>query len=250
MSFLFLIIYSHTVLQPSSTDLWSGCPDAGPRRAAGWVACRACPSQGLPVPPFFLSPLTPVGLLSTLGSLQSYRTLEELVSAVPPSSTQWPIHFKSAERIVTEAGVVPVDQPFRLEAVEVHHGTRYARCVQDSMTQEVILYLPLSQKGTFYRCKPGAPQTLLQILQDPAMKDLTFTCPSLPWRSVILKPQYMLQAVMHSESPGQWEAEWLGASQFNVTTNSGHSLGAPASWLIHCLPCHRIQMPNETGNVV
>ncbi|XP_041508663.1 protein THEMIS2 isoform X3 [Microtus oregoni] len=107
------------------------------------------------------------GLFSTLSSLQSYRTLEELISAVPQSPTQWPIHFKSTERIVTEAGMVPVDQPFRLEAVEVHHGTRYARCVQDSKTQEVILYLPLSQKGPFCRCKPGAPQTLLQILQDP-----------------------------------------------------------------------------------
>ncbi|XP_041508664.1 protein THEMIS2 isoform X4 [Microtus oregoni] len=140
------------------------------------------------------------GLFSTLSSLQSYRTLEELISAVPQSPTQWPIHFKSTERIVTEAGMVPVDQPFRLEAVEVHHGTRYARCVQDSKTQEVILYLPLSQKGPFCRCKPGAPQTLLQILQDPAMKDLMFTCPSLPWRSVILRPQYMLQAVMHISS--------------------------------------------------
>ncbi|XP_075802386.1 protein THEMIS2 isoform X1 [Microtus pennsylvanicus] len=137
------------------------------------------------------------GLFSTLSSLQSYRTLEELISAVPQSPIQWPIHFKSTERIVTEAGVMPVDQPFRLEAVEVHHGTRYACCVQDSTTQEVILYLPLSQKGPFCRCKPGAPQTLLQILQDPAMKDLMFTCPSLPWRSVILRPQYMLQAVMH-----------------------------------------------------
>lgn len=226
VSFLFLVISSHTVIQPPSTDLSSRCPDAGPRRDAGWVACRACPSHGLPVP-HSSSLLTPIGLFSTLSSLQSYRTLEELVSAVPPSSTQWPIHFKSTKRIVTEAGVMLVDQPFRLEAVELHHGTCYARCVQDSKTQEVILYLPLSQKGPFCRCKPGAPQTLLQILQDPAMKDLMFTCPSLPWRSVILKPQYMLQAMMHSEFPGQRGVEWLGAAQFKVTTNSVHSLGAP-----------------------
>lgn len=194
-----------------------------------WLGCLQSLPQPWPAhPPFFSSLLTPVGLFSALSSLQSYRTLEELTSAVPPSSTQWPIHFKSTERIVTEAGVVPVDQPLRLEAVEVHHGTRYARCVQDSKTQEVVLYLPLSQTGPFCRCKPGAPQTLLQILQDPAMKDLMFTCPSLPWRSVILRPQYMLQAVMHSEFPGQWGAEWRGAAQCKVTANSVHSLGAPA----------------------
>ncbi|KAL1777440.1 THEMIS2 [Sigmodon hispidus] len=117
-----------------------------------------------------------------------------------PQNTQWPICFKSTQNIVTEARVVPGDQPLRLEAVEMHHGIHYARCVQDSKAQEVIVHLPLSQKGPFWRCKPGSPQTLLQILQDPAMKGLMLTCPNLPWRSVILKPQYMLQAVMHMRS--------------------------------------------------
>ncbi|XP_028615456.1 protein THEMIS2 isoform X2 [Grammomys surdaster] len=137
------------------------------------------------------------GLFSPLSSLQSYRTLEDLVSAMTQNSTQWPIYFKSTQRIVTEVRVVPEDQPLRLEAVERHHGTRYARCVQVSKTQEVIHHLPLSQKGPFWRCKPSAPQTLLQILQDPAMQGLMLSCPSLPWNSVILKPQYMLQAIMH-----------------------------------------------------
>lgn len=122
---------------------------------------------------------------------------------MPQNSTQCPIYFKSTQRIVTEARVVPEDQPLRLEAVEVHHGTRYARCVQASQTQEIILHLPLSQKGPFWRCKPSAPQTLLQVLQDPAMKGLRLTCPSLPWASVILKPQYQLQAIMHSKFPGE-----------------------------------------------
>ncbi|XP_076790172.1 protein THEMIS2 isoform X2 [Arvicanthis niloticus] len=117
-----------------------------------------------------------------------------------PHSTQWPIYFKSTQRIVTETRVVPEDQLLRLEAVERHHGTRYARCVQVSKTQEVIHHLLLSQKGPFWRCKPSAPQTLLQILQDPAMQGLTHSCSSLPWDSVILKPQYVLQAIMHMRS--------------------------------------------------
>lgn len=182
--------------------------DACPGRGSGWVICRACP----PSPPstFFLPLLNPTGLFSPLTSLQSYRTLEDLISAMPQNSTQWPIYFKSTQRIVTETRVVPEDQLLRLEAVERHHGTRYARCVQVSKTQEVIHHLLLSQKGPFWRCKPSAPQTLLQILQDPAMQGLTLSCSSLPWDSVILKPQYVLQAIMHSKLPGEAGVEWLG----------------------------------------
>uniref|UniRef100_A0ABK0LQT4 Thymocyte selection associated family member 2 n=1 Tax=Rattus norvegicus TaxID=10116 RepID=A0ABK0LQT4_RAT len=162
------------------------------------------------------------GLFSTLTSLQSYRTLEDLVSAMPQNSTQCPIYFKSTQRIVTEARVVPEDQPLRLEAVEVHHGTRYARCVQASKTQEIILHLPLSQKGPFWRCKPSAPQTLLQILQDPAMKGLRLTCPSLPWASVILKPQYQLQAIMHMRSSVVKIPSTLEVEVEDVTASSQH----------------------------
>ncbi|XP_012975636.2 protein THEMIS2 [Mesocricetus auratus] len=162
------------------------------------------------------------GLFSTLTSLQSYRTLEELVSAMPQTSTRWPICFKSTERIVTEATVVPAGQLLRLEAVEIHHGTQYARCVQDSKTQEIIHYLPLSQKGTFWRCKPGAPQTLLEILQDPANQGLMLTCPSLPWRSVILKSEYMLQAVMHMRRTIAKIPSSLEVEVEDVTASSQH----------------------------
>lgn len=180
--------------------------DACPGRGSGWVICRAWPQH--PPSTFFLPLLNPTGLFSPLSSLKSYRTLEDLVSAMPQNSTQWPIYFKSNQRLVTKTRVVPEDQPLRLEAVKTHHGTRYAHCVQVSKTQEVIHLLPLSQKGPFWRCKPSAPQTLLQILQDPAMKGLMFSCPSLPWDSVILRPQYVLQANMHSKLPGR--QEWSG----------------------------------------
>lgn len=211
------------------------------------MVCRACPSKGLPFPASSSLPLlTPTGLFSTLTSLQSYRTLDELISAMPQNGTQRPIYFKSTQRIVTEARVVPADQPLRLEAVEMHHGTRYARCVQVSKTQEVILHLPLSQNGPFWRCKPGPPQTLLQILQDPTMTGLMLTCPSLPWRTMTLKPQYMLQALMHSELPGQGRSGWeLHSSKIaTLCTVWGSSL------LTQCRPPNRIQMPNAMGDVV
>uniref|UniRef100_A0A8C6GPF5 Thymocyte selection associated family member 2 n=1 Tax=Mus spicilegus TaxID=10103 RepID=A0A8C6GPF5_MUSSI len=161
------------------------------------------------------------GLFSPLTSLRSYRTLEDLVSAMPQNSTQWPIYFKSTQRIVTEASVVPEDQPLRLEAVEIHHGIRYARCVQVSKTKE-LLHLPLSQKGPFWRCKPSAPQTLHQILQDPALKDLMLSCPSLPWDSVILKPQYVLQAIMHMRSSIVKIPSTLEVEVEDVTASSQH----------------------------
>ncbi|XP_006975666.2 protein THEMIS2 [Peromyscus maniculatus bairdii] len=162
------------------------------------------------------------GLFSTLTSLQSYRTLDELISAMPQNGTQRPIYFKSTQRIVTEARVVPADQPLRLEAVEMHHGTRYARCVQVSKTQEVILHLPLSQNGPFWRCKPGPPQTLLQILQDPTMTGLMLTCPSLPWRTMTLKPQYMLQALMHMRRTIVKIPSTLEVEVEDVTASSQH----------------------------
>lgn len=148
---------------------------------------------------------------------------------MPQNSTQWPLYFKSTQRIVTEARVVPEDHPLRLEAVEIHHGTHYARCVQVSKTQEVTLHLPLSQTGPFWRCKPGAPQTLLQILQDPAMKGLMLSCPSLPWDSVILKPQYMLQAIMHSKFPREAGVEWLGTVLAKIPPTLGLQVAYPMS---------------------
>lgn len=91
-----------------------------------------------------------------------------------------------------------------LEAVEMYLGTCSARCVLGMEAQTVTLRLPLSQKGPFWVLETGAPRTLLQALQDPALKGLLLTCPTLPWRSLILKPHYELQAVMHSELPGRW----------------------------------------------
>lgn len=90
-----------------------------------------------------------------------------------------------------------------LEAVEMHFRTRCARCVLDTGAHQVVLHLPLSQKGPFWEWKPGTPRTLLQVLHDPALRHLLFTCPTLPWRSLILRPKYELQAIMHSELPGQ-----------------------------------------------
>lgn len=107
----------------------------------------------------------------------------------------------STHRITTEARVVPEDQPLLLEAVEIHHGAKCARCVLDTEAQQFVLHLPLSQKGPFWEWEPGAPRPLLQALQDSALKDLLFTCPTLPWHSLILRPQYEVQAIMHSELP-------------------------------------------------
>ncbi|GAB1289021.1 Protein THEMIS2 [Apodemus speciosus] len=181
------------------------------------VVCE-CPETGqtLELNPNF------TGLFCPLTSLQSYRTLEELVSATTHKSAQWPIYFKSTQRIVTEARVVPEDQPLRLEAVEMHHGTRYARCVLVSKTQEAILLLPFSQKGPFWRCKPSAPQSLLQILQDPAVKDLQLSCRNLPWDSVILKPQYVLQALMHMRRGIVKIPSTLEVEVEDVTASSQH----------------------------
>lgn len=109
----------------------------------------------------------------------------------------------STHRITTEARVVPRDQPLLLEDVEAYHRTYRARCVLDTETRPFILHLPLSQKGPFWEWEPGAPRPLLQALQDPALSDRLFTCPTLPWRSLILRPQYELQAIMHCESSGQ-----------------------------------------------
>lgn len=118
--------------------------------------------------------------------------------------------------------MVPEDQPLKLEAVETYHGTYRARCVLDTETHPFILHLPLSQKGPFWEWKPGAPRPLLKALQDPALSNLLFTCPTLPWRTLILRPQYEVQAIMHSELPGQvggvrggpWEAAQMEGTRW------------------------------------
>ncbi|XP_059937418.1 protein THEMIS2 isoform X1 [Mesoplodon densirostris] len=137
------------------------------------------------------------GNFSPLTGPQSYGTLEELVSAATQSSKQLPICFMSTHRITTKARVVPQEQPLKLEAVEMHRGTCCARCVLGTGAQQVLLHLPLSQKGPFWELEPGPPRTLLQVLQDPALRDAILTCPALPWSSLTLMPQYEVEAIMH-----------------------------------------------------
>ncbi|XP_060061641.1 protein THEMIS2 [Erinaceus europaeus] len=126
---------------------------------------------------------------------QSYRTLGELVSAVTQSAKKLPTYFMSTRSITTEARVLPSDQPLALEAV--NFKAHYARCVLDMGNQRVTLKLPLSQKGCFWEWEPGTPQTLLQALQNVDLKDVLLTCPTLPWNSLALKPQYEIEAIMH-----------------------------------------------------
>lgn len=145
----------------------------------------------------------PAGHFSPLTNHQSYRTLGELVSATTQSPTQLPIFFMSTHSILVDARVVPEDQPLLLEAVDTHLGMRCARCVLDTESQRVVMHLPLTLKGPFWQWEPGAPRSLLEALQDPALQDLIFTCPTLPWSSLVLKPLYELQAIMHSELPTQ-----------------------------------------------
>lgn len=109
----------------------------------------------------------------------------------------------STHRITTKARVVPEEQPLKLEAVEMHNGTCCARCVLDSGAQQVLLHLPLSQQGPFWKLEPGPPRTLLQVLQDPALRAALLTCSAFPWRSLTLMPQYEVEAIMHCEFPGQ-----------------------------------------------
>ncbi|XP_057603371.1 protein THEMIS2 isoform X4 [Hippopotamus amphibius kiboko] len=137
------------------------------------------------------------GRFSSFTSSQSYETLEELLSAATQSSKQLPICFMSTHRITTTASVVPEEQPLKLEAVEMHHGTHCARCVLYAGAQRVLLHLPLSQKGPFWELEPGPPQTLLQVLQHPALRDTLLTCPDLPWCPLTLMPQYEVEAIMH-----------------------------------------------------
>uniref|UniRef100_A0A8C9AKF7 Thymocyte selection associated family member 2 n=1 Tax=Prolemur simus TaxID=1328070 RepID=A0A8C9AKF7_PROSS len=162
------------------------------------------------------------GYFTALSSPQSYGTLEELVSAATGSSKQLPIYFTSTHRIITEARVVTEDQLLIFEAVEMHLKTRCARCVLGLGNQQVILHLPLSQKGPFWTWEPSAPQTLLQVLQDPALEDLVLTCPTLPWNFLVLRPQYEIQAIMHMRRTVVRIPSTLEVDVEDVTASSQH----------------------------
>lgn len=105
----------------------------------------------------------------------------------------------STQRIDTKARAVPREQTLTLEGVEMHLGTLCARCMLSTGAQAEVLHLPLSTKGPFWELETGAPRTLLQVLRDPALRERLLTCPSHPWRALVLRPQYEIQAVMHSE---------------------------------------------------
>uniref|UniRef100_A0A667H728 Thymocyte selection associated family member 2 n=1 Tax=Lynx canadensis TaxID=61383 RepID=A0A667H728_LYNCA len=162
------------------------------------------------------------GHFSPLTGPQSYGTLNELLSAATQHSKKLPICFMSTHRITTEARVVPEDQPLLLEAVEIYHGANCARCVLDTEAQQFVLHLPLSQKGPFWEWEPGAPRPLLQALQDAALKDLLFTCPTLPWHSLILRPQYEVQAIMHMRRTTVKIPSTLEVDVEDVTASSQH----------------------------
>lgn len=218
---LLLTVHSYPVTLPSVPQPAAGtsldtCP-----QDSGWVACRASPGPGLAnACPALTPPLSaePTGHFSPFSTPRSYGTLQELVSAATRSATPLPLCFVSAQSIVTKARVVPEEWPLMLEAVEMHLGTRCARCRLGSETQQVILHLPLSQEGPFWKWKPGAPRTLLQVLKEPALKDLKLICPALPWHSVVLRPEYELQAIMHSEC--------LAAGRVEVWSPPAIALGA------------------------
>ncbi|XP_021569205.1 protein THEMIS2 isoform X2 [Carlito syrichta] len=162
------------------------------------------------------------GLFTPLTRPQSYRTLAELVSAATQSAKQLPICFTSTHRMVMEGRVVTEDQLLTLTAVERHLGTPCARCVLGTGDQEVILHLPLSQKGPFWKWESSAPRTLLQALQDPALKDLVHNCPTLPWHSLILKPLYEIQAIMHMRRTVVRIPSTLEVDVEDVTASSQH----------------------------
>ncbi|XP_042544660.1 protein THEMIS2 isoform X2 [Dipodomys spectabilis] len=166
-----------------------------------------------------LDPTFP-GHFSPVISRRSYETLEEMVPRWSPS--QLPIYFMSPYSMVTKAGVVFEEQLFTLEAVEVHLGTPYARCIHKRGPQQVVLHLPLSQKGPFWKLESGTLQTLPQILQDPALKDSMLICPNLPWPSLTLKPQYEVQAIMHMRRTIVRIPSTLEVDVEDITASSQH----------------------------
>uniref|UniRef100_F7IJI6 CABIT domain-containing protein n=1 Tax=Callithrix jacchus TaxID=9483 RepID=F7IJI6_CALJA len=136
------------------------------------------------------------GHFVSLKTSQSYETLEELVFDIDRSSKQQlPIYIMSTRRIVTEGRVVTDDQVLIFEDMVRRRHTSCARCILVTEGERVILHLPLNQRGPFRILEPSAPQTLLQALQEP--KDRLFTCPTLPWDHVTLRPTYEIEAIMH-----------------------------------------------------
>ncbi|XP_039330066.2 protein THEMIS2 [Saimiri boliviensis] len=152
---------------------------------------------------------------------QCYQTLGELVFDIERSSKQQlPIYIMSTCRIVTEGRVVTDDEVLIFEAVARHHHTSCARCVLVTEDERVILHLPLKQRGPFRILEAGAPQTLLQALQEP--NGQLFTCPALPWDHVTLRPTYEIEAIMHMRRTIVTIPSNLEVDVEDVTASSQH----------------------------
>ncbi|XP_004603560.1 protein THEMIS2 isoform X1 [Sorex araneus] len=162
------------------------------------------------------------GPFIALAGPQSYRSLEELVTAATQNSKKLPVYFMSSCSIKVKAGTVPAGQVLMLEAVDTSSTARYARCVQVMGTEQEVLYLPLPQRGPFWECMPGTPQTLLQALQGSVSRDRLFSCPRLPWNPLVLLPQFEVQAIMHMRRTVVRIPSTLEIDVEDVTSSSQH----------------------------
>ncbi|XP_027720492.1 protein THEMIS2-like [Vombatus ursinus] len=161
------------------------------------------------------------GYFSSTVSPQLYGTLDKLMSAATQNGAL-PIYFSSGRDIKVEGRVVPRDQPLMLMAVETYQGIRHACCMMNSGTHKFTMYLPLSLRGTFYSWGPGFPQTLLQTLQDPVLLDQPFVCPTLHWNSLILQPEYEIDAIMHMRTDVVKIPSILEVDVEDITASSKH----------------------------
>ncbi|XP_074074063.1 protein THEMIS2 [Macrotis lagotis] len=160
------------------------------------------------------------GYFSSTINPQLYGTLDKLISAATRKGVL-PIYFSSVHDLQVEDGVVFRDQPLRLMTVERYQGVRYACCMMDSGTHK---FLPLPLQGTFYSWGPHFPKTLLQILQDPVLLYQPLICPTLHWNSLILQPEYEIDAIMHMRRNIVKIPSSLEVDVEDVTTSSEHLL--------------------------
>ncbi|XP_043852175.1 protein THEMIS2 isoform X2 [Dromiciops gliroides] len=167
-----------------------------------------------------LSPDFP-GYFSSTVSPQLHGTLAKLISVATRYGTL-PIYFSSVHDIEVEGRVVPRDQPLVLTAVKTLQGTHYACCMMDSGTQQFTMYLPTSLQGTFYSWGSHFPRTLLQILQDSVLLDQPLICPTLHWNSLILQPEYEIDAIMHMRRNIVKIPSTLEVDVEDVTASSEH----------------------------
>ncbi|KAL0616181.1 Protein THEMIS2 [Plecturocebus cupreus] len=161
------------------------------------------------------------GHFVSLKTSQSYEILEELFfDTVRSSKQQLPIYIMSTCRTVTEGRVVTDDKALIFEAVVWRRHTSCACCVLVTEDEQVILHLPLNQRGSFRILESSAPKTLLQALQEP--KDQLFTCPTLPWDHVTLRPKYEIEAIMHMHRTVVKIPSNMEVNVEDVTTSSQH----------------------------